>query len=198
MTMYGVPPGSVATSRTRTTCSLRILIAARPSRRNRATSAGSFASSGSRNLIATRSSSWRCVAARTMPMPPRPSTRSMRYLSARTSLAAGIRSALAMTSGKRPLQALREYHCRALVRSHCRARRFVRVSCARRSGARIALGASPRPRVGRVRRQRASSSASREEDQQDAPVLGREMQRADLRVLVRARRARDPCPPPRS
>ena len=50
MTMYGVPPGSVATSRTRTTCSLRILIAARPSRRKRATSAGSCASSGKQKL----------------------------------------------------------------------------------------------------------------------------------------------------
>ena len=41
--------------------------------------------SGRRNLSATFSSSWRWCAATTTPMPPTPSTRSTRYLPARTS-----------------------------------------------------------------------------------------------------------------
>src|ERR1700722_17028265 len=219
MTRYGVPPGSVATSRTRTTCSLRILIAARPSRRNRATSAGSCASSGIRNLMATRSSSWMCGAASTMPMPPRPSSRSMRYLSARTSLAAGMRSAFAMIRGRKtPPRAYENITLRlepAIVESpriiaYARvvpqslaahtvvaASRPSRLFHARVPSASRALRAASRHV--RAKRARPSFSPGRaaiaglggsvgegltQEDKEDAPVFGREMQRANLGVLI--------------
>src|SRR4051812_20363850 len=42
---------------------------------------GCFSISGRRNLIATRCSSLRCIAATTTPIPPAPSTRSTLYLS---------------------------------------------------------------------------------------------------------------------
>ena len=68
----GAPSSRSPTSRTRATCSLRKLAAARASRTNRA-SALALASAPARgNLIATRCPSSSCVAATTTPMPPSP------------------------------------------------------------------------------------------------------------------------------
>ena len=82
--MYGAPVSSRPTSVTRATCSLLIFTAARASRSKRATASALRSASGSRNLIATASSSTRWCAATTTPMPPCPSTRSMRYFPARS------------------------------------------------------------------------------------------------------------------
>ena len=83
ITMYGEPLSSVPTSDTRATCSLLILTAARASRAKRSTASGLASASGSKNFSATRSSSCRWVAATTMPMPPWPSTRSIRNFPAK-------------------------------------------------------------------------------------------------------------------
>ena len=86
MTMYGAPFGSVPTSKTRATCSLANLggcsrLAEGTGRRR----PWSPSMCGCMNLIATRSSSCKCRAATTTPMPPAPSTLSMRYFPATTS-----------------------------------------------------------------------------------------------------------------
>src|SRR5262249_31152560 len=44
----------------------------------------------SRSFSATRSPSWRCLAAKTVPMPPRPSSSSTRYFPAMTSPGRGL------------------------------------------------------------------------------------------------------------
>ena len=79
MTMKGAPFGSVLTSNTRTTCSLWMAAAARASRRKRATAPSRDALWGARNLIATERPSDVSTAPMTTPMPPAPTTESMRY-----------------------------------------------------------------------------------------------------------------------
>ena len=84
ITMYGMPSSGLPTSSTFATCSLLSFTAARASRTNRATTSGIRMTSRRRNFIATRSSSCRCVASTTMPMPPSPTMRSMRNFPAST------------------------------------------------------------------------------------------------------------------
>ena len=60
--------------RTRATCSLVILDAARASRAKRPTASGLVKNVGSRNLMATFVSRWMWRAATTTPMPPDPKT----------------------------------------------------------------------------------------------------------------------------
>jgi hypothetical protein len=76
--MYGIPASVCPTSRTRTTCSLLMRVAAFASRKKRSTLAESRASFGCRNLMAIASPSVTCSAATTAPIPPRPMTRRTR------------------------------------------------------------------------------------------------------------------------
>src|SRR3569623_879069 len=59
-------------------CSLRSFAAARASRRNRWTAAGSLAACSCSTFSATRCSSCMCIATATVPMPPAPRIRSIR------------------------------------------------------------------------------------------------------------------------
>ncbi len=88
-TRYGAPLSSVPTSKTRTTCSLWMRVAAHPSRRKRSTTSWSLDHSGSSILIATRRSSSRCIAEKTTASPPRPHGLSMTYFPAMVSPGTG-------------------------------------------------------------------------------------------------------------
>jgi hypothetical protein len=85
---------------TRATCSDLIFAAALASRAKRATTGGCSIAWGSKNLSATRCSSSVCIAETTTPMPPRPSTRSTRYLPAMSSpMATGMESSWDINPG---------------------------------------------------------------------------------------------------
>jgi hypothetical protein len=110
MTMKGTPSRVRPTSMIRTPCSLWILAAARASRKNR-WSISPSSTSPSITLMATRWVRSRWCAASTSPMPPRPMTSSMRYLSAtrapgtnRASERFGVVMPLTLSAPARPVQ----------------------------------------------------------------------------------------------